>query len=230
MLQIDDEHLPLIPAWEGRLENEESLTRGAALSPQVTIGKASWWQDKSFVDTDWQLPIGMTSFGLARFVFSIGALERQQVKQASLQVTFFAPGAPINPTVFDMLPGTTTVERDHSGVFTLGPGLRFTDAMNASSEFTVGKIELIIKRRQAVPALITHGVGTASVNWTFMGIDEKPLLGGLSTYALVDLPTNYSALYARIELEVIYADGLLGFLGSARLPGKAADRLTQRLL
>ena len=194
-------------AWEGELVPPENTY--AAKSPvkiRATIGQLEIWPAAEALENEvgrkWVPPLGDAHYWLVRLACTLrepsGQLNLTEVQQTlslSPRSRHEQPGAVY---AFSLVPERLAVEQKGELSATLGPELKFGDAV----ELKVGELGAKIEFKHVFPVIQSYGAGEATPYWLFRPHLSHPLDGTQFVYAVLVDRAGPDGILATVELTV----------------------------
>ncbi len=197
--QIDADQV----AWEGALEPQAEMLKGAPARPRVTLGVPVCWPAADAVEGEtgrpWSPPSAGRSYTLVRLACTLHppAEARTRYSEAMLRAYLRPHSAGAGRVVaHDLYPQRLSVEETGTVKIGLGPDLKFADALAVKLLEIGAEIEF----PQVFPVVQGYGLGESRPYWRFAHHSGRPLLGCQSVYAVLDAPRAADGVRLTVEL------------------------------
>jgi hypothetical protein len=193
-------------AWEGELEaSANAMGGGAERGPVVTIGQLEIWPAAQALENEvgkkWSPPLGDAGYWLVRLACTLRAPAGWGIAEAVQTLTLRPrdPGeAPDAVYAFSLFPDRVTAERTGELSATLGPELKFGEAV----QLKAGELGAKITLRQVYPVIQSFGAGEPAPYWIFKPHMAHPLTGTQFVYAVLVDRAGAAGITAEVDITV----------------------------
>jgi hypothetical protein len=196
-------------AWEGELIPPENTYTYGLKSPQrpvVSIGQLEIWPAAEALENEvgkkWVPPLGDAGYWLVRLACTLrepsGLLN---ITEAQQTLTLRPHNREEDPSVvyaYSLFPDRLAVENKGELSATLGPELKFGDAV----QLKAGELGAKIEFKQVFPIIQSYGAGESTPYWIFRSHLSHPLDGTQFVYAVLVDRAGADGILADVALTV----------------------------
>ncbi len=195
-------------AWEGELVAPpvDKIILGGK-PPTISIGQPEIWAAAEAIQNEvgqtWSPPMAQADYWLLRLACTLRQPDwlTGGIAQAE-QTLYLRPknrGAPANAVyAYSLFPDRVGVEEKSERSYSLGPELKFGQAVELKAGQLGGKIEY----RQVFPVIQSYGAGEPVASWIFKPHPAHPLDGSQFVYAVVAAKAGADGARANVELTI----------------------------
>ena len=189
-------------AWDGYLQPQGEVYRKAAILPRVTLGEPVWWPAEQAMEGEtgklWAPPAGDWRYLLVRLACTLHPPreERSLYTEATLHAYLRAARGPGRVVAQDLYPQRRSAEQKGAFTFSLGPDLRFAEAV----DLRLMEVGAEIEYQQVFPVIQGFGLGESNPYWQFTRHATFPLLGCQYVYALLAAPAGAGGVRLSVEM------------------------------